>query len=82
MIVAHSGTYKVLTKYYYRNSSKYSVNNSELIYFDLKAKHPTPINDIEYLKSSKYNAKRLDESIVEIENMIFNGLDSDNKYNE
>ncbi|NKQ41912.1 MAG: histidine phosphatase family protein [Sulfurovum sp.] len=82
LIIAHSGTYKVLMKYYYRISPKYSVKNNELIYFDLKEKHPTAINDTEYLKSSKCNAKRLDEAIVEIENMMFNGLDSDNKYNE
>ena len=76
LIVAHSGTYKVLMKYYYGVDPKYRVKNNELVLFDLEEKLPIPINATEYLESSKCNEEILEKSILEIESLKFNKLES------
>jgi broad specificity phosphatase PhoE len=69
LIVAHSGTFKVLIKDFYGVNFKNSISNNELIYFDLKAEFPIYLNDTHYLKALKSNKKRLDDAVVQIESL-------------
>lgn len=69
LIVAHSGTFKILHKYYYGFNFKNRISNSELIYFDLKLETPLFLNDTHYLMSSERNRKRLDMAVAEIESL-------------
>ncbi len=69
LIVAHSGTFKILHKYYYGFNFKNRISNSELIYFDLKLETPLFFNDTHYLMSSERNRKRLDMAVAEIESL-------------